>query len=890
MSRKYVLLLIFAGFVALLIGCHAGGHAPLINSFDSQIVERVATVTNGRFPDISFPSGAVIRCTTDNILKDGVKITAEEEKILVEYDYSTKAPVYYYLYKISAVLPSANALDGDVIVSTIEQPISITLPNNISDSGNCFVGLRASEKEPWLYSLINDSVNANIASLRLAKRADKTCSFNLFRLGQQFRLFVFDSFKENEAVVSSVTSFTDDKISIKDDKYAEDLNLKVRIIGEKLDQIKVDSLKARITYRSDNLSPVQLKANGSIVSQTDSSDKAVSGSYAHSFVVSNIKVESQMSGEAVLSLVLNLKDIKLADFPTKFLIEFYSDGKAENTLPFIYTEAFSFETKEQQDDPPTPLETYTITLELNGGTLDETTIEYTAETEDFNLPTPTRTNYTFLGWTGYNGDTPEKTVTILKGSTGDRTYRANWQQNAPDEYTLTLVAGKGIASVDETKAYKAGESITLNCTLKDGYEFDKWVDSNANEVESPFIMLSEDVTLTATAKTITYSLNYFIDGGQLDNDNPKTYTVETEDITLNNPTKEGYEFLGWTSSEVTAPLTPMTIKQGTTGDQTFTANWSPKSYSITYNNIDGCTFETANPTTYNIESDEITLFNPTKANDTFTGWTYEGQTTPLLEVKIPKGSTGDRVFNANWEAYAVVSLKTATTDFPIDGQIKLEFDKAIAWQDSFKDCITITPTTTTTPITTNSISYSNKILTLTLSENLKYGSQYQIAVAGIENVCDNNMTFKTVALTVTPQISSQTSDITKVNGVDRLVLQPTFTIDFGKKVLNQTAAKNNIKFNDAVLPNSSTLVFDEDGEIATLTFTADLDVFTDYTLSLEDFADDDNATINAQTLSFKTVPPDELQVVHEADSLLARTIQTESDDTASAVWQVLLLK
>ena len=789
MFKRWIFLLISATILVALYGCHAGGHAPFINSFDTQVVERSAIVRDGSFPDISFPSGAVIRCTTDNILKDDVKITASEEKVFLEYDYETRAPLYYYLYKISAVLPSANALDGDAVVNTIEQPISITLPNNISDTGNCFVGLRANENEPWLYSLINDS-NANIASLRLAKRADKTCSFNLFRLGQQFRLFVFDSFKENEAIVTSVTSFTDDKITIKDDKYAEDLNLKVKINGEKLDQIKVDSLKARITYRSDNLSPVQLKANGSIVSQIDSSDKAVSGSYAHSFVVSNIKVESQMSGEAVLSLVLNLKDIKLADFPTKFLIEFYSDGKAENTLPFIYTEAFSFETKEQQDDPePQPTIAYSIEYELNGGNLAEGVTNPSSYNEDSDtiiLNNPDKKGYTFTGWSESDSDTPQNPMSIVQGSKGDKKFIANY---SIVNYALTY-------------------TNIENCTF-------------------------------ATT-------------------NPSNYTFETEDITLCDPTKEGYTFLGWTSSEITVPLTPVSIKKGSIGNRTYTANWSLIDYNITYNNVSGCTFATTNPTNYNIESDEITLSKPTKANDTFTGWTYEGQTTPLLEVKIPKGSTGDKIFNANWEAYAVVCLKSVATDFPIDGQIQLEFDKDIAWQDSYKANITITPTTTTTPITTNSISYSNKILTLTLTENLKYSSQYQIAVAGIENICDNNMTFTTVAWAVTPQISSQTSDITKVNGVDRLVLQPTFTIDYGKKVLNQTVAKNNIKFNDAALPNSCNIVFDEDGKIATLTFTANLNVFSDYTLSLEGFVDDDNASINAQNLSFKTVPPEDI--------------------------------
>jgi uncharacterized repeat protein (TIGR02543 family) len=75
---------------------------------------------------------------------------------------------------------------------------------------------------------------------------------------------------------------------------------------------------------------------------------------------------------------------------------------------------------------------------------------------------------------------------------------------------------------------------------------------------------------------------------------------------------------------------------------------SPISYSITYNGIDGATFSTTNPPTYTIESDEITLANPTRDGYTFLGWTYEGQDEPTTTVTIPKGSTGNEEFTANW--------------------------------------------------------------------------------------------------------------------------------------------------------------------------------------------------------------------------------------------------
>ena len=472
MVKKLIFLIISATILVALYGCHAGGNAPKINAFDTQIVERNATVANGRFADITFPSGATIKCTADGTFQDGVKITADEEKIIVEYDYSTQAPVYYYLYKIYAVSPSSNALDGDVAVSTIEQPISISLPNDVSDSGNAFIGLRASEDEPWRYSLIEDSANANISTLRLAKRAGRTCTFNLFRLGSEFRLFVFDSFKDDEAVVTSVTTFTRNKITVEDGKYAEDLNLKVKVTGEKLDQLNTNNIIARITYRSIYLAPIELKANGSIVKQTDSSDKGVSGGFAHSFEVTNMKVESQMSGEALLSLVLNLNDIKLSDFPTRFLIEFYSKNDIEKTLPFAYTEVFAFETVEKQDDPK-PKETYSINYDLDGGEpTGNNPTSYTEENE-ITLSNPKKSGYTFSGWTGSNGDTPQTSVTIVKGSTGTKEYIANWSLDVY-EITYNKIDFCTFEKDNPTTYDITSASITLTNPTRTGCEFLGW--------------------------------------------------------------------------------------------------------------------------------------------------------------------------------------------------------------------------------------------------------------------------------------------------------------------------------------------------------------------------------------------------------------------------------
>ena len=71
--------------------------------------------------------------------------------------------------------------------------------------------------------------------------------------------------------------------------------------------------------------------------------------------------------------------------------------------------------------------TYSITYDLAGGTLASANpSSFTYTSSSFTLNNPTRTGYTFDGWTGSNGDTPETTITIANHSYGNRSYTANW--------------------------------------------------------------------------------------------------------------------------------------------------------------------------------------------------------------------------------------------------------------------------------------------------------------------------------------------------------------------------------------------------------------------------------------------------------------------------------
>lgn len=69
-----------------------------------------------------------------------------------------------------------------------------------------------------------------------------------------------------------------------------------------------------------------------------------------------------------------------------------------------------------------------------------------------------------------------------------------------------------------------------------------------------------------------YSITYNLDGGVVEN-NPDEYNLFTETFTLNNPTKQGYKFIGWTNQTITEPTLTVTICMGSAGDIEFTANY-----------------------------------------------------------------------------------------------------------------------------------------------------------------------------------------------------------------------------------------------------------------------------------------------------------------------------
>lgn len=78
--------------------------------------------------------------------------------------------------------------------------------------------------------------------------------------------------------------------------------------------------------------------------------------------------------------------------------------------------------------------------------------------------------------------------------------------------------------------------------------------------------------LIKKAYTVPYSISYNLNGGTLLSVNPSVYTIETSEFTLNNPTRDGYTFLGWTINNESEYA--FGSKFGTYGDKVYTAHWN----------------------------------------------------------------------------------------------------------------------------------------------------------------------------------------------------------------------------------------------------------------------------------------------------------------------------
>lgn len=233
------------------------------------------------------------------------------------------------------------------------------------------------------------------------------------------------------------------------------------------------------------------------------------------------------------------------------------------------------------------------------------------------LPTPTRTGYTFDGWYTSDGTKVSQTFT----PTAATKLTAHW---TPITYTVSY-NGNGATSgetASSSHTYDVAKALTAN-----GFKREFTVTFDYNYSGATATTATAVSNFNGWAKTATGAAEYS-DGASVtnlsstDGDTVILYAIWTDvAVKFPTPTREGYDFSGW-FNEAGQKVEETTV---ISEDITLHAQWSIKSYTVTFKNGDDVLQESKweyNTTpTYNGAT-------PTKSKDdnyeyTFSGWSPE---------------------------------------------------------------------------------------------------------------------------------------------------------------------------------------------------------------------------------------------------------------------------
>ena len=193
--------------------------------------------------------------------------------------------------------------------------------------------------------------------------------------------------------------------------------------------------------------------------------------------------------------------------------------------------------------------------------------------------TPVWEGHNFQGWYTADNIGPNGTAyNFTQPAYTSQTLYAKW---TGQDYTITYnLAGGELPTGNSNPTTFNVEStdITLVNPVRDYYTFTGWTGTGLT-VPTTTVTISTgsmgNRTYTATWTPIVYPIHYNLDGGTEDvnTPNPTTYTVESADIKLNNPTRQSYRFLGWTGTGLDALSDDVNIPTGSHGERTYTAHW-----------------------------------------------------------------------------------------------------------------------------------------------------------------------------------------------------------------------------------------------------------------------------------------------------------------------------
>ena len=268
---------------------------------------------------------------------------------------------------------------------------------------------------------------------------------------------------------------------------------------------------------------------------------------------------------------------------------------------------------------------YTITFDTAGGS------EIAPITQDYGTnitapANPTRKGYTFKGWDKEIPETmPAENITV----------KAQWEIN---QYTIAFDTNGGSEIATITQDYGTEITAPADPTRK-GYTFKGW------DKEIPETMPAENITVKAQWEINQYTIAFDTNGGS--EIAPITQDYGTEITAPDNPTREGYTFIGW-DRDIPEIMSAENI--------TVTAQWEINRYTITFDTAGGSEIATI---TQDYGTEITAPADPTREGYTFIGWDKAIPTTMPAENitvtaqwKDSEKPTGEIKINENsWKAF-----------------------------------------------------------------------------------------------------------------------------------------------------------------------------------------------------------------------------------------------
>ena len=335
-------------------------------------------------------------------------------------------------------------------------------------------------------------------------------------------------------------------------------------------------------------------------------------------------------------------------------------------------------------------ETYYIFYYLDGGTFPETVTEpeiknrgtdsytlFNVESETFTLPTPTKSGYDFEGWKLGEATETYSSVTIPKGTTGNRAYTAKWKAKGDTPYKVNVyyMDKDGQYGMTPDKSYNETGITNTQIEVPDStYEKNGFTYDEAKSLNTGTISADGSLVLSLYYKRNQYDITFkSYDGTETlytykgYYGTPIVYGGSTPAIT-----EEGYSytFNGWAVEKKSAYA--ITNLGTVSGDKTYYAAFGKEARFYLINFEDTTGFLPLEKSTIKINKGEDFTINLYLANEKY----YVGTNEWILTLKklhiynttTNKGLVLGKDFTYSFEGYGkpvVLSIPNVTGDLNI---------------------------------------------------------------------------------------------------------------------------------------------------------------------------------------------------------------------------------